>query len=90
MRMTVTAPKSATATTVYAKKGVTAGLATASWNKKLNGKPVAKGRYKLTLTATANGKTTTQKLTVKLHDVDIGWGVAQACRDTAAGAGVYC
>lgn len=50
---------------VTAKKGK-AGLNTITWNRKLKGKAAANGSYKLTLSASAGGKTLTKNISLTL------------------------
>ncbi len=57
-------PKGATSTVAKAKGK--AGINQISWNRKIKGKKAAKGTYKLTITATAGGKTVSSTLSVKL------------------------
>ena len=53
------------AVTVAHAKGRT-GLNTIRWNRRLGGHRVVAGRYRLTITASANRHTVTRKTTVKL------------------------
>jgi hypothetical protein len=44
-----------------------AGVGKLTWNRKLHGKRAKPGTYRLTVTATSGGKTTSSTLPVKLH-----------------------
>lgn len=57
-------PKGAAATVAKAKGR--AGINQVSWNRKLKGRKAGKGTYKLTITATAGGKTVSSTLTIRL------------------------
>lgn len=53
-------------TTTVAKAKGRAGINKISWNRKLGGKKAGKGTYKLSITATAGGRTASSSLTIKL------------------------
>ena len=59
-------PPKGAAVTVAKAKGK-AGINQISWNRKLKGKKAPKGTYKLTITATAGGKSVSSTVTVRLR-----------------------
>ncbi len=58
-------PKGAAATVAKAKGKGKTGINRISWNRKLKGRKAGKGSYRLTITATAGGKTVSSTLAVK-------------------------
>jgi hypothetical protein len=55
------------ATVMVARANAHPGINQISWNRRLHGHRAKRGRYRLTITATSNGRHTTSTLTVLLR-----------------------
>ena len=66
LTLKVKPPKGAAVTVANGKGKGKAGINRISWNRKLKGKKAPKGTYKLTINATAAGKSVSSTLSVKL------------------------